>query len=154
MDVRERHVAGLEHEGRGARRHPLVGPMGDDSAEDTAFDRDQPLGLEYAQCFAQGWAGDPEAFHQVRLVAERFSLRKIALDDELSKLVGNALGLFAQRRSVAIPCFSRLGHHDRPSLPRPLPVADMDLMCRVVHPLLCLDGPLWLDTARWTSFCG
>ena len=100
-DVGQRHVARLEHERRGARRHPLVGLVHDDAAAHAAHDGDEALGLEDPQRLAQRRARHAEPLDEVGLVAERVAFRQLAGDDQRAQLVGDLLRLLARVGSFA-----------------------------------------------------
>ena len=56
--------------------------------------------IEDAQRFAERRAGDTEAFDEVRLPAERVTLGQVAVDDQLTDLVGDLFGFLARPGSV------------------------------------------------------
>ena len=99
VDVRQGHVARLQHQRRGTGRHALVRLVHDDATEHAAHDRDQAFRLENAERLAQRRPRHPEPLHQVRLVAERIPLGELPRHDQPAELVGDLLRLLAQPRA-------------------------------------------------------
>ncbi len=77
VDVRQGHVARLQHQRRGTGRHALVRLVNDDATEHAAYHRDQAFRLENTERLAQRRPRHPEPLHQVRLVAERIPLGEL-----------------------------------------------------------------------------
>ncbi len=68
-DVRQRHVARLKDDRRGARRQPLIGSVDHDATLYPAHHGNETLGLKNAQCLAQRGPRDAEALNELWLVA-------------------------------------------------------------------------------------
>ena len=95
VDVGQRHVARLQHQGRGPGRHLAAGLVDDDPTERAPHHGDEALGLEDAQGLAQRRAGHAEALDEIGFTAERVALGQLAADDERTQLVGDQLRLLS-----------------------------------------------------------